>query len=154
MDHGGETVETLVASPVDHALDQFLTGIDHLVKVVEDGGLDHHDDAGLVDLMQRFERGRNRLSLIDHRIIRDGQARDLPGRLCQTSMVTVLAAALRISGAEASRRVRATEQVGDRVTMLGEPLAPVRPVLAAAQRAGEVTPDQVQVILAGLGKVD
>jgi len=27
-------------SPVDRALDQLVTGLDHLVKVVEDGGLD------------------------------------------------------------------------------------------------------------------
>jgi hypothetical protein len=54
----------------------------------------------------------------------------------------VLTQALRISPGEAHRRVRAAEGLGQRVSMLGAPLPPVRPVLAAAQRDGAVTPDQ------------
>jgi hypothetical protein len=38
--------------------------------------------------------------------------------------------------------------------MLGEPLPPRRPLLAAAQRAGDVTPEQVDVLLRGLATVD
>ena len=38
--------------------------------------------------------------------------------------------------------------------MLGEPLAPVRPHLAAAQRAGEVSPEQVAIIERALARVD
>ena len=41
--------------------------MDHLVKVVEDGGLDYFDNAGLVGFMQSFERVRNRSALVDHR---------------------------------------------------------------------------------------
>jgi len=48
------------------ALDQLSTGLDHLVKLVEDGGLDHFDDPGLVGFLQSFEKVRNRLSLVDH----------------------------------------------------------------------------------------
>ena len=47
-----------------------------------------------------------------------------------------LAATLRLSVGEASRRVRAAEALTERMSMTGQPLAPVRPHLAAAQRDG------------------
>ena len=109
-------------NPVVHALDQLTTGLDHLVKLVEDGGLDHYDDPGLVGFLQGFEKVRNRLPLVDHAGIVAVEARDLPRTLCQGSMRRVLTSALRISKAEAARRVRAAEAVGPRVSILGEPL--------------------------------
>ena len=66
----------------------------------------------------------------------------------------MLTQALRISPSEANRRVRAAEQLGERVSQTGQPLAPVRPSLAAAQRDGAVTPEQAAVVLTGLAKVD
>jgi Domain of unknown function (DUF222) len=59
-----------------------------------------------------------------------------------------------LSAGEASRRVRAADAVGERVSMLGEPLPPQRPALAAAQRAGSVTSEQVAIIERALAKVD
>jgi len=61
---------------------------------------------------------------------------------------------LRLSPAEASRRVRAAAAVGTRVSMLGEELAPIRPQLAAAQRTGEVSAEQVAVVERALEAVD
>ena len=104
--------------------------------------------------MQGLERARNRLSLTDHRIIADAERRDLPEELTRGNMVRTLTSTLRVSPAEAARRVRAAAAVGERVGMTGEPLAPVRPLLAAAQRAGGVNPEQVAVIERALGKVD
>ena len=104
--------------------------------------------------MQGLERARNRLPLADHRIIADAERRDLPEALTQGNMVRTLTSTLRISPAEAVRRVRAAAAVGERTGMTGEPLGPVRPLLAAAQRAGEVNPEQVAVIERALGKVD
>src|SRR5919106_1987553 len=40
------------------------------------------------------------------------------------------------------------------MSMTGEPLAPVRPHLAAAQRTGEITPEQVGIIEQALSRVD
>ena len=142
------------ASPVLVALDRFRVGLDDLVKIVDDGALEGFDDAGLVGFLQSFEQVRNRLPLVDHRVIAEAMARDLPGSLTQSSMNQVLVAALRLSPGEAARRVRAAAAVGDRVSMLGEPLAPRRPVLASAQRTGEVSPEQVQLIERALAKVD
>jgi hypothetical protein len=143
-----------IANPVDQAVDQLSVGLDHLVKLVEDGGLDRYDDPGLVGFLQSFEKVRNRLPLIDHVSIAAVEGRDLPQKLCQGSVRRVLTSALRISKAEASRRVRAAEAVGPRSSMLGEPLAPVRPHLAAAQRDGELSPEQVAIIERAITPVD
>ena len=127
---------------------------EHLVKLAEDGGLDELDDQEYVAFLQDVERDDNKTALLQHALIRNGVARDLPGTLCQTSMTRVLTQALRISVGEATRRVRAAEQVGDRVGITGQPMDPIRPVLAAAQRRGDVTPEQVHIIAKGLSAVD
>ncbi len=52
------------------------------------------------------------------------------------------------------RAVRVAESVGERVTMTGEALAPLRPALAAVQRQGDVSPEQVDVCVRALEGVD
>ena len=111
------------------------------MKLVEDGGLEVFDDTQLVGFVHGFERLRNRLPLIDHQTVRDAQRRNLPDVLCQSNLPRMLAATLRISVAEAARRVRAADSLSERMSMTGEPLDPVRPHLAAAQRDGTVSPE-------------
>ena len=135
------------------ALDALKDGFEQLLKVVEDGGLEPLDPAGTVGFWQGFERLRNRLALVDHQIVRDAQAKNLAAQVCRTSLPGALAATLLISVPEANRRVRAADAVAERVSMLGEVLEPVRPHLAAAQRAGQVNPEQVDVIERALAKV-
>jgi hypothetical protein len=138
----------------DLALDVLSTDLDHLIKIVEDGGLEGYDNSGLIGFMQSFERLRNRLPLIDHRVIIDAQRRNLADALTQRSLNRVLVQSLRLSPGEAARRVHAAEAVGERVSMLGQPLDPIRPLLGAAQRAGDVSPEQVQLIVKALAFVD
>lgn len=142
------------ATPVDHALDQFSTALDHLVKVVGDGGLDAFPDGALVAFMQSFERVRNRMSLVDHEAFAEGERRGLPQELVQRSMRQVLVSALRLSPVEAARRVSAAEACGERTSDLGEVLPPSRGTLAGAQRSGEVSTEQVGIIVSALTKVD
>ena len=78
---------------------------------------------------------RRSSALIDHRVIRDAADRDLPGRLTQSTMNRMLTALLGLSPREAARRARAAEHLGDRVSMLGEPLA-----VAEATSRGTTTP--------------
>lgn len=136
------------------ALGAFSVALDQLVAAVHDGGLDHLDSSELVAFLQDFETVRNRMPLVDHRTLRDAEDRDLAGQLSQGTLARVLTSALRISAAEAGRRVRASEKLSPRVSVLGQGLAPARSVLAACQRAGGVTTEQVQIILRGLAKVD
>ena len=69
-------------------------------------------------------------------------------------MIRVLMSVLRLSPGEASRRVRAAAAVGERTSMLGQPLPPLRPHLAAAQQAGRVGTEQVSIIERALAPVD
>ena len=75
-------------------------------------------------------------------------------RCVKADMRRVLTSVLSLSKGEAARRVRAAEAVGPRTSMLGEVLEPVRPVLAAAQQAGEVSAEKVAIIERALDKVD
>ncbi len=139
---------------LDHVLDQLVTARDHLVKLVDDGGLDGLDTSELVAFWQSFESFRNGLPVLDHRLITDSTARGLPVAVAQPSMRQVLVHLLRLSPGEAARRVAAAEACSERVRMLGEVLPPRRPDLAAAQRHGSVSPEQVSIIERALGKVD
>src|SRR4051812_28206480 len=99
------------ATPVDHALDALSTALDHLVKVVEDGGLDGYDQAGLLGFARSFEQVRRRSVLVDHRLVRacrPGGSRR-PWRSPSTGVL--LGWLLRVSRGEAGRRVRAAEQL-------------------------------------------
>ena len=138
---------------MDAAFDALRVGFEHLLKLVEDRALEEFDNTELVGFFLEFERFRNRLPLVDHQMIGAAGRRDLPGELCQSSLVQMLTGTLRISPAEAARRVRAAESLGERMSMLGEPLAPERPHLAAAQRDGDVSPEQVDMVARALGKV-
>jgi hypothetical protein len=142
------------AGAVGNALDALNVSLDHLVKLVEDGGLETFDDTQLVGFLQGFERLRNRLPLIDHQTVRDAQRRNLPDVLCQSSLPRLLAATLRISVAEAARRVRAAGSLSNRLSMTGQPMDPVRPHLAAAQRSGDISPEQVDIAERALATVD
>ncbi len=57
-----------------------------------------------------------------------------------------LAERLRITPAEASRRIHDAEDLGPRRAITGEPLEPVLPATAAAQRAGQIGAGHVAVI--------
>jgi hypothetical protein len=105
-------------------------------------------------LFQEFERFRNRLPLVDHQLIGAAARRDLPGELCQANLVRMLAGMLRISPGDALRRVRAADAVSERTSMTGQPLPPIRPLLAVAQRDGDVSPEQVDIVARALARVD
>ena len=129
-------------------------GYEHLLKLVEDGGLETYDHARLVGFLQGWERFRNRLALVDHQAVRAAQKAELADELCHSTLPRALAATLRLSVGEAARRVRAAEALTGRMSMTGQPLAPVRPHLAAAQRDGEISPEQVDLVERALAKVD
>ena len=84
----------------------------------------------LVAFAQDFEQAENQSPAVHHVILAQADRSSLAAQLGQRNVQTVLVQALRISPAEASRRVGGQAAVGYRQTMLGEHLAPVWPHLA------------------------
>ena len=111
-------------------------------------------EADILPAMQELEAFRNSLWQADHLLIRAIERSELTTRHCVSSVEKLVAQTLRISYGDARRRVRAVAAVGPRTTMLGEPLAPVRPELAAAQRTGAVSPVVVDLIECTLARVE
>ncbi len=96
-------------------------------------------------LLQCVETFRRRLPAIEHPLINQIGAQadetELGGKL-----PAALANRLRISRAEASRRIHEADDLGERKAITGEPLPPLLPATAAAQRAGNIGPAHVAVI--------
>ena len=147
------STEPPAASALQAAVDSLDVAVEHLIKLVDDGALADLGAFGLVDLLQAVERVRNKLPVLDRAMIQYGVEQGVPAVLSERTMTRVLTNGIRISIGEASRRVRAAEHLADRTSMTGEPLAPVRTHLAAAQRDGLVTPEQVTLIDTALRKV-
>jgi hypothetical protein len=139
---------------VIHELDSFRDGLDRLLAALDSWGLDDLSPLDLIDWMRQFECVRNRLALVDHRWLATAERIGLAAKLTHTNLKSVLVQALRLSPAEASRRVRAAAAVGDRMSMVGEQLDPIRPLLAAGQQAGDISTEQVAVIERALESVD
>ena len=141
------------APALQAAVDSLDVAVEHLIKLVDDGALGDLGAFGLVDTLQSLEQVRNKLPVVDRAMIQYGTEQGVPAVLSERTMTRVLTSGLSISIGEASRRVRAAEHLADRTSMTGEPLTPIRPHLAAAQRDGLVTPEQVTLIDTALRKV-
>jgi len=96
-------------------------------------------------MLQRCESIRRRLPAVEHPLVNQiGEQADpaeLGGRL-----TAVLANRLRISRADASRRIHEAADLGERKGITGEPLPPVLASTAAAQRAGSIGSSHAAVI--------
>jgi Domain of unknown function (DUF222) len=96
-------------------------------------------------LLENCEEIRRVLSAVEHPLINQlaeqADAAELGGKLAPA-----LADRLRISRAEASRRIHEAADLGERRALNGEPLPPVLPATAEAQRNGELGAGHVAVI--------
>src|ERR1700712_5348494 len=96
-------------------------------------------------VLERCERMRRCLPAIEHALINQlnaqADAAELGGKL-----PAALADRLRISRAEAARRVHEAEDLGQRRALNGAPLEPVLAATAAAQRNGDLGAGHVAVI--------
>jgi hypothetical protein len=131
---------------MDDALDTFDAALTDLISTAETSGLDQLHADQQVAVWQRFERIRNRLPLVDHRLIAAADAADLPREYCSATMTQFLVRVLQLTHGEAAARVRAAAALGPRTTMLGESLEPLLPQLAALQRDGVVSAVKVQIV--------
>jgi hypothetical protein len=140
------TTERDQRSVVEGILDKLNDDLAELVTAVESGGLDQLHADQQVAVWRRFETIRNKLPLVDHRLIAAADAADLPREYCSATMTQFLVRVLQLSHGEAAARVRAAAAVGPRSTMLGERLEPLLPQLAALQREGVVSAAKVQIV--------
>ncbi|EUA08360.1 hypothetical protein I546_4542 [Mycobacterium kansasii 732] len=96
-------------------------------------------------LLEHCETTRRQLPSIEHSLINQiaeqSSEEELGGRL-----PSALATRLRITRAEASRRVAEATELGERRALTGEPLAPQLSATAAAQRDGRIGAAQLRVI--------
>jgi hypothetical protein len=97
-----------------------------------------------LNLLEGFEVFRRQIPAVEHALINElahVEPSELGGKL-----PAVLANRLRITRAEASRRVHEAADLGERRALNGEPLSPVLEATAAAQRSGDLGAGHVAVI--------
>src|SRR5271155_4768158 len=96
-------------------------------------------------VLERCERIRRWLPAVEHPVIKQlseqADATELGGKLAPA-----LANRLRITRAEASRRIHEAADLGERTALNGEPLEPLLPATADAQRNGDLGAGHVAVI--------
>lgn len=97
-------------------------------------------------LLDGLEKLARQLPAHGHRIVAAVVAECEPRELGARSWRQVLVARLRISRAEAGRRLSDAEQLGPRTALTGQPLAAVLAATAAAQAEGAIGAEHVRVI--------
>ncbi len=100
----------------------------------------------LLDLQQRRETLAWLQPVLDYKVYQRLRAECTPKELGGSSYTKVLAARLRISEAEAFRRLKNAELLGPRTALTGEPMPPALPNVAAAQAKGQIGPEHVSEI--------
>jgi Domain of unknown function (DUF222) len=96
-------------------------------------------------VLERCERMRRWHPAVEHPLINQLSEQADPTELGGT-LAPALADRLRISRAEASRRIHEAADLGERRALTGEPLEPVLPATAEAQRNGTIGAGHVAVI--------
>ncbi|WP_409434863.1 HNH endonuclease signature motif containing protein [Mycobacterium sp. SMC-14] len=95
-------------------------------------------------LLRRCERLRRRLPAVEHPLVNQLAATD-PAEIGGKPR-WVLADELHLTRAEAGRRIAEAAELGARRSLTGEPLEPVLPSVAAAQRSGKIGAAHIAVI--------
>jgi hypothetical protein len=100
----------------------------------------------LLSVMDDLETLTCRMPTQSHRLLTRLQAETTPKQMGAKSWTEVLRIRWRLSSAEASRRLHEAAELGTRTSLLGQPLAPLLPAVAAAQSAGLITGEHVFTI--------
>ena len=95
--------------------------------------LTHTEVAAVID---EYETLTCRMPTQTHRLLTRLQAETSPREMGAKSWNQVLRIRWRLSTGEASRRLHEAADLAARTSLTGEPLAPLRPAVAAAQSAG------------------
>jgi hypothetical protein len=102
--------------------------------------------ADLLDLLSRREVLARCAPTVDHALLAALQAQTTPREIGAKSWADVLGIRLHVSGVEARRRVRDAADLGPRRSLTGEPLAPAREHVAAAQATGTISGEHIAIL--------
>jgi hypothetical protein len=100
----------------------------------------------VLTVKDRLETADRRRAAVDHRLTHQLTSQASPVELGGKSWTDVLSNRLRIGRDAARRRLDEAEDLGPRIAMTGELLAPLLPNTAAAQAAGTIGNEHVQII--------
>ena len=100
----------------------------------------------VLGIQKRLEVGYCSQPAVDHKLIHQLTSQSTPRDLGAKSWPKVLSEALRISEAEAKRRIKQAQLLGPRTALTGEELAPQLPNVAAAQARGQIGAEHVRII--------
>ncbi|MFG1931220.1 HNH endonuclease signature motif containing protein [Mycobacterium sp. NPDC048908] len=120
--------------------------LDAALDAVLAASVDALSTAEKLVLQDRLEYNVRRLPTVQHQLINALTAEADPKALGGKNWAQVLSYRLRISEAEAKRRVTQAGLLGPRTAITGEPLAPAWPAVAAAQARGQIGAEHVAVI--------
>jgi hypothetical protein len=100
----------------------------------------------VLTVQHRIECLARRMPTLGHRLIARLAAEASPVELGARSLRDVLRERLRISGADAKRRIEDSAVLGPRTALSGEGLEPVLPLTAQAQSDGRIGAEHVRII--------
>jgi len=123
------------------AVGQFRAALTELMGLRLDG-LSVPDQFVVLDAI---ETARCQMPVVEHQAINQIVQRATPEHVGK-SVKNFLADRLRITRREAGRRIANAEVLGSRATLTGEPLEPLWPAAASAQRDGEINAEHVSEI--------
>jgi hypothetical protein len=130
--------------PVSAELDTALDALDTAVAAIGELNLAGLSPAVRVRALERLETSRRRQVVVSHDLIR-GLAKEDPTDI-GSPVHQVIADWLRISYAEARRRLRDAEQLSPRLTLTGQELPPELPATARVWREGLLDAQHLRVI--------
>ncbi len=128
------------------SIDAACDALDEAVASIGELHLDECNPALRLRALERLETARRRQAVLSHDLIA-GLAKADPADV-GGPVHKVIADWLRISVAEARRRMRDAEQLAPRLTITGETLPPALPATALAWRAGMLDQQHLRVIQA------
>ena len=114
------------------------------------------DDASvseLLDVQTALERVYRQIPAVQHRVMAAVRAQAGPADLGARTWRDALGIRLRLSEAEAGRRLAEGDVLAPRRGLTGEPLDPVCPATSAAQARGDISGEHVRIITATMGKL-
>ncbi|WP_231611782.1 DUF222 domain-containing protein, partial [Rhodococcus sp. CX] len=130
-----------------------LSALDEAVDGLLEDDLTGLSNDDLVEFLQRFETVLRKAAAVGHRMIVETVERRVPEDLGCRSINDFLIGTLRISAADATRRVKGAKKVGTWHSLDGEDLEPELPATAAAARSGAIGPDHVAAVAKVMRKV-